>query len=82
MDGGKIKRILFGGPRRPVERKEMTRGQQTAWIIGALIVVTLLGLNYAKTHDASDPYARCHGIFASGTTECEASVAMQRLGRQ
>lgn len=77
---GTLHRLLFGRGGPVPERKEMTRGQQTAWIIGAIVLVALFALNYVKTHDASDPYARCNGIIPQGS-ECRAAVAVERLNR-
>lgn len=79
VDGDKIKRLLFGGTPRNIERKEMTRGQQTAWIIVAMVLLAVLGMNYMDSHDSSDPYSACKSFFASNT--CKSDIAMERLNR-
>lgn len=77
---GKWHRLLWGGtPRTPAARREMTRGEQTAWIVGAIAVVGFLGLDYARSHDPSDPYAPCRSVFAE--SGCKARIAMERLDR-
>lgn len=72
-------RLLFGRNERPGARQPMTRGQQTGWIIGAMVVIAGLAYNYANTHDKSDPYASCNSFFENNPTACRAQVAMERL---
>ena len=70
---GKLLRYLLFGRGGPVpERKEMTRGQQTFWIVGAIAVATLLGLNYMRSHDDGDRFSACKSIFAKAG--CEARI--------
>jgi hypothetical protein len=79
MDREKVKRLLWGGTPRVIEHKEMSRGQQTAWIIAAMALVGFLCINYLESHDDADPYAKCKSVFAADN--CRSEVAIERLRR-
>ena len=72
-------RLLFGRNEKPAPRQPMTRGQQTAWIVGTMIVIAGFAFKYANSHDNSDPYAKCSSIFVGDGSKCRAEVAMERL---
>lgn len=62
------------------ERRPMSREQQTAWIIVAMGVLAFLAWDYMRSHDATDPNARCHTVFTTeGWSACEARMAAARL---
>ncbi len=72
------RRALWGGtPRNTDHRGEMSRGEQTAWIVGAIAVVGFFGLDYARSHDDNHPYASCRSVFAD--SGCKARIAAERL---
>lgn len=69
-----LKRLVFGRGGPAPERKPITRGQQTAWIIGAMLLVAFLAYNYMETR--RDP---CASIFQSDGGSCRAAQAAERL---
>ncbi|MCG7348866.1 hypothetical protein [Sphingomonas sp. ACRSK] len=69
---GRLHRLMYGRGGPAPERKEMTRGQQTAWILAAIAVVAFLAFNYMETRD--DP---CASVFAD--RGCAAEQAAERL---
>jgi hypothetical protein len=56
----------------------MTREQQTAWIVGAIVVVGLAILYVITRDDPSSPYAQCQMIIGHDHA-CEADIAAKRL---
>ena len=71
---GLLHRLVFGRGGPAPESKPMTRGQQTAWIIGAMLLVAFLAYNYMETR--RDP---CASIFQSDGGSCRAAQAAERL---
>ena len=69
---GRLHRLMYGRGGPAPERKEMTRGQQTAWILAAIAIVAFLAFNYMETRD--DP---CASVFAD--RGCAAAQAAERL---
>lgn len=69
---GLLHRLVFGRGGPAPERKEMTRGQQTAWILAAIAIVAFLAFNYMESRD--DP---CASVFAD--EGCAAARAAERL---
>ena len=58
---------------------EMTRGEQTAWIVATLIVLFIVGvLIFITRTDPTDTYPECWPFY---TQSCKAEVATQRLMR-
>jgi hypothetical protein len=53
---------------------DMTRGQQTAWIVGTLIVMALAFAYWATRLPDGDPYAECQRIIGHDNA-CRAEVA-------
>lgn len=58
----------------------MTRGQQTAWIVGTLIVMALAFAYWATRLPDGDPYAKCQRIIGMDRA-CEAEVAARQMMR-
>lgn len=69
---GLLHRLVFGRGGPAPERKEMTRGQQTAWILAAIALVAFLAFNYMESRE--DP---CASVFAD--KGCRTAQAIQRL---
>ncbi|SFJ48838.1 hypothetical protein SAMN03159338_1536 [Sphingomonas sp. NFR04] len=76
-DRGLLHRLMFGRGGPAPERKEMTRGQQTAWLLAAIAIVAFLAFNYMESR--RDP---CASIFSGGESKCRADEVMKRLGAQ
>jgi hypothetical protein len=71
-----FQKLMFGKGTPSPSREPMTRGQQTAWIIGAMVALAFLGWRYSEIKD--DP---CGRMFAPSDTSCLASMAGDRLAR-
>lgn len=74
-DKGLLHRLVFGRGGPEPERKEMTRGQQTAWIIVGMTIIAFLGANYLQYQE--DP---CTSIFAGNKLKCRTDAMLERLG--
>ena len=57
---------------------EMTRGQQTAWIVGTLIAIALAFAYWATRLPESDPFAKCQRIIGYDSA-CRAKVAASQM---
>lgn len=68
---------MFG--KAPGTGSEMTRGQQTAWIVTAIAVVGFLGIGFSLT--GQDPkFPRCElGFMGIPDKECRGDEAMRHL---
>jgi hypothetical protein len=59
-------------------KKDISRGAQTAWIVGTLIVMGLIALYFLTRLDPSDPYAKCQKLIGSDRS-CVTQVTVDRL---
>lgn len=57
---------------------DMTRGQQTAWIVGTLIAIALAFAYWATRLPESDPFAECQRIIGHDNA-CRAKVAARQM---
>ena len=58
----------------------MSRGQQTAWIVGTLLVMLFIGLGIGLKIANEDPrYPGCTGWFGIQDKECRLDFAVRRL---
>jgi hypothetical protein len=63
---------------QPTYRGEMTRGQQTAWIVGTLILIAFVALGFYLGQD--DPrYPGCTGFMGFEDQACKVEHAARRL---
>lgn len=59
---------------------QMTRGQQTVWIVGTLLFLGAGALfMVAQQDDPNDPYAECYNWLGDKDTACAAEIARQRI---
>lgn len=60
------------------EKSEMSRGAQTAWIVGVLILMGLVALYFATRVDETSPYAECQRIIG-WDEDCRLKIALRSL---
>lgn len=68
------KRIKVRSP-----KSEMSRGKQTAWIVGTLLIMGMVALYFATRMDSSERDAECQTLFGMDR-ECVVKNAADRLG--
>ena len=86
-----VQEFLRSRPERPRDRepepnskqiaakREMSRGAQTAWIVGTLVLMGIIALGFAL--DKDDPrYPGCTGFFGVVDEQCQVEIAAARLG--
>lgn len=56
----------------------MTRGEQTAWIVGAMALLFFFYTEHQRKSLPKWDYARCEGLFGTDNA-CRAAVAAYRL---
>lgn len=60
----------------------MSRGQQTAWIVGTLLLLGALALFvFVQQDDPNDPYAECYNWLGQKDTACAAEIARKSIRR-
>jgi hypothetical protein len=69
-------KALMDGADEP--RSEMTRGQQTAWIVGAILLVGIVLGSIYRSNTWTDP---CENFFGIEDTKCAADRATAILMR-
>lgn len=57
----------------------MSRGVQTAIIVGAMLLLFGVFMHYQVTNNPNDPYAKCKSIFETNKVQCEAAIAMKQM---
>lgn len=62
-------------------KQGMSRGVQTAWIVGTLLVIgiAVLFVMLQPKRNPLDPYAECRGMFGDDK-DCIAEKFMERMG--
>lgn len=73
-----LERLTRGRRIEVRQQRPLTRGGQTAWIIGAMAVLYLLYTGHERTNLPKWDYARCEGVFGTDQS-CRAAVAAYRL---
>jgi hypothetical protein len=63
---------------QPTTKTDMTRGQQTMWIVGVLLAIAFVSLGLYLGQD-NPRYPGCTGFMGIVDQECEARIAAQRI---
>lgn len=78
---GNIKeRVLTPTETHKASEGGMTRGQQTAWIVGTIVVIALLALAiWANQPDANERDPECYNFLGFEDADCKYEKARARL---